>query len=372
MKPTPQQGYLLFADISGFTKYVAGTELQHSTEILKELLELIVSHLRPVLIIAGVDGDAVLAYASDTKLTRGETLLETIEAAYVAFRDRLEAIRRRTTCTCRACRAVSSLDLKFMAHYGRFVAQRHAEGHELTGLDVELVRQRHLKTQIGQVTGWRGYALFTEASLAHMGVRPRGLRQQTEWHEYIGDVQTHTLNLQERYDELTAARQLFISAEDADATLFFDFSAPPPVVWEWLNDPEKRIRWQAGRIWNAADRPAGRTGAGARNHCTHGKDELMETVLDWRPFDYFTVELVQAPMVARATMQLEPLNGGAATRLRHSLKLRLLLPSFVTRPLASFAIKDLKLNQMYGAMDRLMTEDLNTTMPPPPPTDSTN
>ena len=42
MKPTPQRGYLLFADISGFTKYVAGTELEHSTEILKELLELIV------------------------------------------------------------------------------------------------------------------------------------------------------------------------------------------------------------------------------------------------------------------------------------------------------------------------------------------
>ena len=43
MKPTPQQGYLLVADTtSGFAKYVAGTELEHSTEVLKELLELIV------------------------------------------------------------------------------------------------------------------------------------------------------------------------------------------------------------------------------------------------------------------------------------------------------------------------------------------
>ena len=32
-----------------------------------------------------------------------------------------------------------------------------------------------------------------------------------------------------------------------------------------------------------------RRGIGAENHCMHGKAAVVEEVLDWRPFDYFTV-----------------------------------------------------------------------------------
>jgi hypothetical protein len=35
---------------------------------------------------------------------------------------------------------------------------------------------------------------------------------------------------------------------------------------------------------------AGRRGAGTRNHCVHGKDAVLEEILDWRPFDYFTID----------------------------------------------------------------------------------
>lgn len=36
-------------------------------------------------------------------------------------------------------------------------------------------------------------------------------------------------------------------------------------------------------------------GVGTRNHCMNGKDAIIEEVLDWRPFDYFTVS-VQLPI----------------------------------------------------------------------------
>jgi hypothetical protein len=32
----------------------------------------------------------------------------------------------------------------------------------------------------------------------------------------------------------------------------------------------------------------GRRGAGTQNHCTHGKDAIVEDIVDWRPFDYVT------------------------------------------------------------------------------------
>ena len=34
--------------------------------------------------------------------------------------------------------------------------------------------------------------------------------------------------------------------------------------------------------------PTGRRGAGTTNHCMHGKDAIVEEILDWRPFDYLT------------------------------------------------------------------------------------
>ena len=42
MSTVTQHGYLVIADISGYTSFVAKTELEHSHEILSELLGLLV------------------------------------------------------------------------------------------------------------------------------------------------------------------------------------------------------------------------------------------------------------------------------------------------------------------------------------------
>ena len=41
MSTITQQGYLFITDFSGYTSFVAKTELEHSHEILSELLELL-------------------------------------------------------------------------------------------------------------------------------------------------------------------------------------------------------------------------------------------------------------------------------------------------------------------------------------------
>src|SRR5204863_10164865 len=33
----------------------------------------------------------------------------------------------------------------------------------------------------------------------------------------------------------------------------------------------------------------GRRGVGTTNHCIHGKDAIVEEILDWRPSEYFTL-----------------------------------------------------------------------------------
>ncbi len=56
-----QHGYLVIADISGYTSFIARTELEHSQEILSELLELLVSRFQPTMTISKLEGDAVFA-----------------------------------------------------------------------------------------------------------------------------------------------------------------------------------------------------------------------------------------------------------------------------------------------------------------------
>ncbi len=52
-----QHGYLLLADISGYTSYVASTELSHSQEILSELLECIIERFKPLITVSKIESD---------------------------------------------------------------------------------------------------------------------------------------------------------------------------------------------------------------------------------------------------------------------------------------------------------------------------
>ena len=76
----------------------------------------------------------------------GSLLQDAIEAAYFAFRRRLRNIEQATTCTCKACRRMQDLDLKFVAHHGEFVKHKMAGREELAGRDV-IVVHRLLKNE---------------------------------------------------------------------------------------------------------------------------------------------------------------------------------------------------------------------------------
>jgi len=355
-----QHGYLFLADISGYTSYLAGVELEHAHEILTDLLEIITHKIKPVLTISKYEGDAVFAYTPEAKLPRGETLLELVEATYAAFCDRREAAHRRTTCTCAACRAIPTLDLKFFIHHGDYIIQTIGESRELVSADVTLAH-RLMKNHVAEATGWHAYALFTARALEHLAVRPEGLHPQVETYEHLGDVQTHSLDLKARYADMVAARRVFITAAESDYVLIQDFAAPPPVVWEWLTEVQCRNQWLKDQhvVWSAAMRPQGRTGPGARNHCAHGKQVSEETFVDWRPFDYFTMETRGGgnPTTVE-TMQLELLPDGT-TRLHDHLKAEMPLPT----PLRKLMIKAMMDGMMkYPAMinnaARLLKEEL--------------
>src|SRR5204862_2484355 len=129
------------------------------------------------------------------------------EATYVAFKDRIEAMRRGTTCTCKACEAIPTLDLKFITHFGDYIVQNVSGIQELVGSDVNLLH-RLLKNNVTEATGWRGYALFTEKVLEKMCIVPEAMRELTENYEFYGDVRVFVLDLKSRYKEVTQTRRV--------------------------------------------------------------------------------------------------------------------------------------------------------------------
>src|SRR5712691_3440769 len=69
-----EAGFLILADISGFTAFVAGTELEHGAQVTGVLLEAVMRRLAPPLEIQELEGDAVFAIGDDGALPDGSVL----------------------------------------------------------------------------------------------------------------------------------------------------------------------------------------------------------------------------------------------------------------------------------------------------------
>jgi len=327
MESSIQQGYLVPADLSGSTSFLAENELDHSQPILKGVLNLLIDHLTPTMTLAEVEGDAVFVYATATRLSRGELLLEVVEETYAAFRNRQRTMVHNATCPCRACQSVDNLGLKFIAHYGSFVLQDVAGSTKPVGSCVNLAH-RLLKNGVGEATGWNGYVLFSEECLQRMHVEPEQAHRSCEAYEHLGEVQTCALDLDAAYTSLVEERRIRVSESEADVVFETEVAVPPPILWDWLNDPHKRNQWMQVVNWQPMERVTGRTGRQSKNHCaTSG---MIEQILDWRPFDYYTVAYTRGPIRFLISGEMAP--SGQGTHFRWLMKLEGRLPRWMLRP----------------------------------------
>jgi hypothetical protein len=89
----------------------------------------------------------------------------------------------------------------------------------------------------------------------------------------------------------------------------------------------------------------------------HGKALTPEVVLDWRPFDYFTVEQVVGQLMFTLTHQLESLpNGG--TRLHTRFRIKTPLPDWLAHPIANAIFKASPVAKWHPNLARMLTEEL--------------
>jgi len=291
MLPKPETAYFAIADISGYTSFLAGVELDHAQDIIADFMDTVVKGLRPPFRLAKFEGDAAFVYALTEKVD-GSLLQDTIESAYFKFRRRMRDVRQASVCECKACVAMGDLDFKFVVHYGEMVKQKIGGREELAGRDVILVH-RLLKNTVSEKVGDGAYALYSDACIQTLAIDPvaQGLVAHQETIDIIGDVKLWLRDLEAAWQKENARTRAEVTPADAYVTWEFDIAAQRQTVWEYLTVPGRWQQWWPtdGIKENSGN---GRRGVGTKNHCMHGKDAIIEEVLDWRPFDYFTVSIL--------------------------------------------------------------------------------
>ncbi|HEV8228779.1 MAG TPA: DUF2652 domain-containing protein [Candidatus Limnocylindria bacterium] len=301
-------GYIAIADISGYTSFVAATEIEHSREILGELLEVTSRELERHLRLTRIQGDALICVGQE------DNVVECLESAFLSFHRRVRAMVAATTCPCNACQSVPGLTLKFVAQYGTYSHVTVRGTQDLVGADVN-VAFRLLKNRVPS----HEYLLATRSVLARL--------PQTERERFVPIVEEYDLgrveagyrdlgDLRARAYEQIAQR---VTPASADVSITQTIDASPDRVFNEMVRPSTMQRL-AGAPNIELKGGARGTLANAAYHCQHGKGKtsIFEVVGVDAPRE-LTLWMYGDGPGAYATYEFAPV-GADRTRIRMSLR----------------------------------------------------
>ena len=168
-----KKGFLLIADISGFTDFIKIHDMRskpiigksiaafwagHAEQLIKDLIETIITVFEPVMILNKIEGDAAFFYLEEeNSKEQASQIIDCMQLAQKKFREKLSALQYVQACPCDPCQQSKDLRLKIIVHRGEFKISQIREFIELAGQDVIFVH-RLLKNSIRSDEYW----LFSE------------------------------------------------------------------------------------------------------------------------------------------------------------------------------------------------------------------
>jgi len=200
------EGYLLLADISGYTGFLSSVEEAHDVDfsggipagytVLGQLLDSVVDGVEPEFGVAKLEGDAVFATAPAEALDgQGDAVVRHLQAVHDAFRARRAVAKHAADHVCTACPVVGSLDLKMVLHRGRVVRQTVGSRTEILGPAVNIAH-RLLKNTIQARIGARPYLFMTDAAATGLGLPGVGVEHREDYPD-VGPIGGRILELGE-------------------------------------------------------------------------------------------------------------------------------------------------------------------------------
>jgi len=301
-----QEGALVLADISGYSKFIAQTEVDHSWSILHELLDTVVRSVEGAMDVSQVEGDAILFISG---LSTPE-VIAALEGTFVAFHRRLRDMQAVTTCPCAACAKIDILKLKFVVHQGKFSRQRLANVEQLHGTDV-IVAHRLLKNTVPS----KEYLLVTDAVLERL---PAERRERFTPHCEEFDVAAISGGYEEiayLWQAAEAAERNRVLPEEGFVNSDVTVDAPIGLVFDLMLKPDVMQRYLFA---DAVDAVPGARGEdlGSEFHCHHGGSVVTMRVVSVDPGTELTLT-ADKPTTMYLTTRLNDA-GDSHTRISRS------------------------------------------------------
>jgi hypothetical protein len=271
-----EQAIIFIPDISGFTEFTGATEIDHSSHIITELLELIVASNDTDFTLAEIEGDAVLFYRKGAPLSRAQ-LIEQCLQMFSNFHQRLMVIERDTVCQCGACQTASNLTLKFIVHFGYIKEIRVAQFVKATGIDM-IVAHRLLKNDIRSHEYILISAPCCEALAADDAKVDFSWTQSGQAYATIGDVQYEFATLDKHRALIPRPpqpRRFVVEKGDDDLELVIDASLR--TVYQTLVNVDKRPDWLDGV--DTIDREMTSERINMRHNCVFHGMKLVNTAV---------------------------------------------------------------------------------------------
>ena len=281
------RGYFVIADITGYTRYMTGTELDHAQGILSSLFEALLRQIKRPLHVSNFQGDAILCVAPLEPPWPGPLLIDVVEGLYIGFRAQVAHILLNTNCVCSACKRLPDLDLKVFVHVGDYATQVLAGREEISGPDVIAIH-RMTKNSVVEKTAIKAYALYTAAAADAIGepgyFAPHA--RHSESYEHLGDIAMVVVDLHKvwAHAEQTATAALAPDCALCGAPWQISLPVPPPLAWELLSAAQYP-KWMLSINSVGRTATSRRMVAGETFHCHHGDNVTATTMIEARPFE---------------------------------------------------------------------------------------
>ena len=169
-------GFLLIADISGYTPFIKNHSMRkkpligkkiadfwdsHADKLINTLLEEIIENFEPVMKFNKLEGDAALFFLEELN---GENQIQGIYDKMLTtrekFNSKVNSLQFVQSCPCDPCQQSKNLKLKMFLHKGFFHQTEIRNNQELSG-EALIFIHRMLKNKIKSSE----YFLFSEAVL---------------------------------------------------------------------------------------------------------------------------------------------------------------------------------------------------------------
>lgn len=194
-----ESAFFCVPDITGFTKFIATTDIAFSREVIPSLLRKLIDCNVLKMKIGEIEGDAIFFYKTGRLPAVGRVAAQ-CTALYTTFSDFIRSIKENDPENYEKYLADSQLGLKIIIHYGQISLHNIKGRIKLLGQDV-IISHKLLKNKIPDYN----YILLTDKYLSKIKDRDNlqqwfhweKLRSGMESYEFIGDVGYRFITLDE-------------------------------------------------------------------------------------------------------------------------------------------------------------------------------